>query len=111
MYPGSQKKVIILLPSDAGRSWLRCRIFNPRGAPTSTYGITVGSPQGAATMGEVIKRQSGGKFIGWYIRYYDSDGKRRIKASKQATHGEARRMLLQIEAQIARGEAGVAEPK
>lgn len=62
-------------------------------------------------MGEVIKRQKGGKFIGWYIRYYDGDGKRRIKASKQATHGEARRMLLQIEAQIARGEAGVAEPK
>lgn len=62
-------------------------------------------------MGEVIKRQKGGKFIGWYIRYYDSDGKRRIKASKQPTHNEARRMLLQIEAQIARGETGVAEPR
>ena len=62
-------------------------------------------------MGEVIKRQKDGKFIGWYIRYYDGDGKRRIKASKQATYNEARRMLLQIEAQIARGEAGVAEPR
>lgn len=62
-------------------------------------------------MGEVIKRQSGGRFIGWYIRYYDGDGKRRIRASKQPTHAEARRMLLQIEAQIARGEAGVAEPR
>lgn len=62
-------------------------------------------------MGEVIKRQSGGRFIGWYIRYYDGDGKRRIRASKQPTYAEARRMLLQIEAQIARGEAGVAEPK
>lgn len=62
-------------------------------------------------MGEVIKRQSRGRFIGWYIRYYDSDGRRRIKASKQATHGEARRMLVQIEARIARGELGVAEPR
>jgi integrase len=62
-------------------------------------------------MGEVIKRQKDGKFIGWYIRYYDSDGKRRIKASKQSTYAEARRMLIQIEAQIARGEAGVAEPQ
>ena len=62
-------------------------------------------------MGEVIKRQKDGKFIGWYIRYYDADGKRRIKASKQPTHNEARRMLLQIEAQIARGESGVPEPQ
>lgn len=62
-------------------------------------------------MGEVIKRQRNGKFIGWYIRYYDSDGKRRIKASKQSTHAEARRMLLQIEAQIARGEMGTTEPQ
>lgn len=62
-------------------------------------------------MGEVIKRQRGGRFIGWYIRYYDGDGKRRIKASKQETHAEARRMLVQIEAQIARGELGTAEPQ
>lgn len=62
-------------------------------------------------MGEVIKRQIGGRFIGWYIRYYDADGKRRIKASKQPTFAEARRMLLQIEAQIARGESGIAEPQ
>ncbi len=62
-------------------------------------------------MGEVIKRQRGGKFIGWYIRYYDGDGKRRIKASKQATRAEARRMLLQVEAQIVRGKLGTAEPQ
>ncbi len=62
-------------------------------------------------MGEVIKRQKDGKFIGWYIRYYDADGKRCIRASKQPTYNEARRMLLQIEAQIARGEAGVVEPQ
>jgi len=62
-------------------------------------------------MGEVIKREKNGKFIGWYIRYYDADGTRRIKASKQPTHHEARRMLLQIEAGIARGEMGVAEPR
>jgi integrase len=62
-------------------------------------------------MGEVIKRQIGGRFIGWYIRYYDADGKRRIKASKQTSYADARRMLLQIEAQRARGEAGVSEPR
>ncbi len=62
-------------------------------------------------MGEVIKRQSGGRFIGWYIRYYDGDGRRRIRASKQPTYAEARRMLVQIEAQIARGEAGIVAPK
>ncbi len=62
-------------------------------------------------MGEVIKRQRDGRFIGWYIRYYDGDGKRRIKASKQTAYAEARRMLLQIEAQIARGKLGVVEPR
>ena len=49
-------------------------------------------------MGEVIKRQRDGRFIGWYIRYYDGEGKRRIRASGKASHAEARRLLLQIEA-------------
>lgn len=62
-------------------------------------------------MGEVLKRQKDGRFIGWYIRYYDSDGKRRIKASKQATYNDARKMLIQIEAQIARGEHGLSAPQ
>ena len=62
-------------------------------------------------MGEVIKRQKDGKFIGWYIRYYDADGEAASKRASSRRNNEARRMLLQIEAQIARGESGVPEPK
>lgn len=59
-------------------------------------------------MGEVIKRTKEGRFLGWYLRYYDG-GRRRQIASKQPTYAEARRMLQQIEAKIARGEAGIPE--
>ena len=63
-------------------------------------------------MGEILKRQKGGRFIGWYLRYYDADGQRKVRASKQPTYAEARRMLQQIEARIARDAAGVApEPE
>ncbi len=58
-------------------------------------------------MGEVIKRYKEGKFLGFYLRWYEG-GKRRILASKQATHAEARRMLLEIESRAARGEVGIA---
>lgn len=61
-------------------------------------------------MGEVLKRTKGGRFIGWYLRYYDAEGQRRVLASKQPSYAEARRMLQQIEARIARDEAGV-EPE
>lgn len=60
-------------------------------------------------MGEVIRFVRNGRFIGWYLRFYDADGRRRQMASKQPTQAEARKMLLQIEARIARGEAGIAE--
>ena len=36
-------------------------------------------------MGEVIKRQRDGNFVGWYIRCYDADGTRRFRASKPST--------------------------
>lgn len=61
-------------------------------------------------MGEVIRRTKGGKFIGFYLRFYDASGKRRQIASKQPTQADARKMLLQIEARIARGAAGIPEP-
>lgn len=57
-------------------------------------------------MGEVLKRYKDGKFLGFYLRWYEG-GKRRLLASKQATHAEARRMLLEIEARAARGEVGI----
>ena len=60
-------------------------------------------------MGEVIKRVKNGKFLGYYLRWYES-GKRRVQASKQPTYAEARRMLQAIEGRIARGRAGLDEP-
>ena len=60
-------------------------------------------------MGEVLKRMKAGRFLGWYIRYYDADGRRRIVASKQASYSEAKKMLAQIEAEVARGAVGIPE--
>ena len=60
-------------------------------------------------MGEVIRRMKNGKFIGYYLRFYEA-GRRRILASKQSTFAEARRMLQAIEGRLARGLAGLDEP-
>lgn len=59
-------------------------------------------------MGEIIRRTKNGKFLGYYLRYYEL-GQRRILASKQTSHAAAKRMLLAIEARIARGERGIPE--
>ncbi len=61
-------------------------------------------------MGEVIRVVRNGRFIGWYLRFYDEKGTRRQRASKQPTQAEARKLLLQIEARIARGETAFAKP-
>ena len=58
-------------------------------------------------MGEVIRKSKNGKFIGWYLRFVDVDGRRKQRASKQPTQAEARRMLIEIEARIGRGKLGV----
>lgn len=58
---------------------------------------------GGALMGEIIKRHGG-----YSIRWYEG-GRRRIMASRQATYTEAKRMLVEIEARVARGEAGIPE--
>ncbi len=60
-------------------------------------------------MGEVIRKVKGGRFVGWYLRFVDVDGKRKQRASGQHTHAEAKRMLIEIEARIARGKLGVPE--
>lgn len=60
-------------------------------------------------MGEVIRKTKNGKFIGWYLRWVDVDGKRKQRASGQPSHVEARRMLVEIEARVARGKMGVPE--
>lgn len=57
-------------------------------------------------MGQVIRKTKGGRFIGWYIRW--RQGSRRICiASRQPTAAAARKMLVQIEAKVARGESGL----
>jgi integrase len=61
-------------------------------------------------VGEVIRKVKGGRFLGYYLRWYEG-GRRRQKASGCATHLEAKRMLLEIEARAARGEAGFSAPK
>lgn len=60
-------------------------------------------------MGEVLRRVKGGRFIGFYLRFYEA-GRRRCIPSRQTTHADARKLLLAIEARIARGQAGLVEP-
>jgi integrase len=60
-------------------------------------------------LGEIIRKTKAGRFIGFYLRWYE-DGRRRQRASKQPTFAEARRMLQAIEGRIARGLAGLTEP-
>lgn len=59
-------------------------------------------------MGEIIRRMKGDRFLGYYLRWYEG-GTRRQRASKQPQLSDARRMLREIEARVARGEAGIPE--
>lgn len=61
-------------------------------------------------MGDVIRKEKNGRFLGWYIRYRDADGKRKQRASHQPTRAQARRYLVEIEARVARGLVGIPEP-
>lgn len=58
-------------------------------------------------MGEIIRKMKNGKFVGWYLRYIDVDGRRKQRASKQPSFADARRMLVEMEARIARGRVGM----
>lgn len=60
------------------------------------------------SLGEVIRRTKGERFIGYYLRFYEH-GRRRQMASHQPSAADARRMLKEIEARIARGQAGIPE--
>lgn len=61
-------------------------------------------------MGDIVRKEKNGKFLGWYIRYIDCDGRRKQRASHQPTKALARRLLVEIEARIARGLCGMPEP-
>ena len=43
-------------------------------------------------MGDIVRKQKNGKFIGWYVRYIDLDGRRKQRASHQPTWALARRL-------------------
>ncbi len=59
-------------------------------------------------MGQVIRKVNrAGKFLGWYVRYVDSDGKRKAKATKATSAAEARRILVELEAAAGRRQLGV----
>ena len=60
-------------------------------------------------MGDIVRRVSRGRFLGWYIRYKDVDGKRKQRATHQPTKALAARLLLEIEARVARGTVGIPE--
>lgn len=61
-------------------------------------------------MGDIVRLVRKGRFVGWYIRYKDADGQRRMRASHQETQAQARRFLLEVEGRIARGLIGIPEP-
>lgn len=61
-------------------------------------------------MGDVIRKVKNGKFIGWYIRYRDADGRRKQRASHQPSKAEARRLLLEVEARVTRDRVGIPAP-
>lgn len=61
-------------------------------------------------MGEVIRKfNRQGKALGFYIRYVDSDGKRKAKATKATSAADARRILVELEAQAGRRMLGIPE--
>lgn len=62
-------------------------------------------------MGDIVKKSRAGKFIGWYVRFVDLDGRRKQRASHQPTKALARTLLVEIEARVARGLVGMPDPE
>ena len=61
-------------------------------------------------MGQLIRKTNReGQFLGWYVRFVDSDGKRKAKATKATSAAEARRILVELEAAAGRRQLGVPE--
>ncbi len=61
-------------------------------------------------MGEVIRKTNrAGRFIGYYIRFVDADGKRKARATKATSAAEARRILVALEATAGRCRLGIPE--
>ena len=61
-------------------------------------------------MGQVIRKTNrAGRFVGWYIRFVDSDGQRKARATKATSAAAARRILVELEAAAGRRHLGVPE--
>ncbi|HRI49744.1 MAG TPA: tyrosine-type recombinase/integrase [Pseudomonadota bacterium] len=60
-------------------------------------------------MGDIVRTVRNGRFLGWYVRYIDIDGKRKQRASHQPSKELARRYLREVEGRIARGIIGIPE--
>lgn len=58
-------------------------------------------------MGDVVTRTLADGTKRHYIRYVDVDGVRRMKDSKQKTRAEAKAYLATVEANVAKGQAGI----
>ncbi len=61
-------------------------------------------------MGDIVRVVRKGRFLGYYVRYIDLDGRRKQRASHQPTKELARRYLLAVEGRVARGIIGIPEP-
>jgi integrase len=61
-------------------------------------------------MGDIVRLFRKGRFIGWYVRFRDVDGRRKMRASHQPTKALARSFLVQIEARVARDLIGMPAP-
>jgi integrase len=61
-------------------------------------------------MGSIYRKLKGGRDLGWYAAFVDTDGKRRHVATKQQTKQAAKVFLAEIEARVRRGMVGFPEP-
>jgi integrase len=59
-------------------------------------------------MGSVISRGTRSK-PKYYVKYKDTDGRWKMRLSKQPTKDQARKYLAQVEARVARGKIGIEE--
>ena len=59
-------------------------------------------------MGSLINRGTRAR-PKWFVKYKDSDGRWKMRLSKQPTKEQARQYLAQIEARVAKGKVGIRE--
>ena len=59
-------------------------------------------------MGSLVNRGNRAK-PKWFVKYRDSDGRWKMRLSKQPTKEQARKYLAQVEARVAAGKIGIAE--